>query len=52
MNKLVEKGWLPRQPCEIWSRVMGYYRPVSLWNVGKQAEYRERVQLDPKKICD
>ena len=31
-----------RQPCEVWSRCMGYHRPVSCWNVGKQAEHRER----------
>jgi anaerobic ribonucleoside-triphosphate reductase len=32
-----------RQECEIWSRVMGYYRPVSQYNKGKQSEYGERV---------
>jgi hypothetical protein len=31
-----------RTPCEIWSRVMGYHRPVSAYNVGKQAEHAER----------
>lgn len=52
MEAFVDRGWLPRQRCEVWSRVMGYYRPVSQWNVGKRAEHAERVQLDPKKICD
>jgi anaerobic ribonucleoside-triphosphate reductase len=32
-----------RQPCEVWSRVMGYYRPVSSWNIGKLQEYKDRV---------
>lgn len=32
-----------RQPCEVWTRVMGYHRPVSGWNMGKQMEFRERV---------
>ncbi|MFP3903173.1 MAG: ribonucleoside triphosphate reductase [Armatimonadota bacterium] len=32
-----------RQPCEIWTRVMGYYRPVSQWNDGKQSEHAERI---------
>lgn len=32
-----------RQPCEVWSRVMGYCRPVASWNVGKRAEWRERT---------
>ena len=37
----------PYQPecggdCEVWTRVMGYHRPVSAWNPGKQAEQGER----------
>lgn len=31
-----------RQPCEIWTRVMGYHRPVNQFNPGKQAEHAER----------
>ncbi len=31
-----------RTRCEIWTRVMGYHRPVSAWNVGKQSEHSER----------
>ncbi len=31
-----------RQPCEIWTRVMGYHRPVSSFNTGKQGEFHER----------
>ena len=31
-----------RQPCEVWTRVMGYHRPVSSFNVGKQGEHEER----------
>jgi anaerobic ribonucleoside-triphosphate reductase len=31
-----------RQRCEVWTRVMGYHRPVSSFNVGKQGEHRER----------
>ena len=32
-----------RQPCEVWSRCMGYHRPISYWNVGKQSEHAERT---------
>lgn len=32
-----------RQPCEVWTRVMGYHRPVSSFNDGKKSEYAERV---------
>ncbi len=31
------------QPCEVWTRVMGYYRPVSQFNAGKKSEFRERT---------
>ena len=31
------------EPVEIYSRVVGYYRPISLWNKGKQAEYADRL---------
>jgi ribonucleoside-triphosphate reductase len=29
-------------PCEVWSRVTGYLRPVANFNEGKAAEYMER----------
>lgn len=32
-----------RQPCEVWTRVMGYHRPVSQFNAGKRSEYSERL---------
>ena len=28
---------------EVYSRVVGYYRPVKLWNKGKKEEFKERV---------
>lgn len=28
--------------CEIWSRVVGYFRPISDWNRGKRQEFVER----------
>jgi len=28
--------------CEVYSRIVGYYRPVSQWNDGKKAEYAAR----------
>ena len=31
-----------RQPCEVWTRVMGYHRPVSTFNIGKKGEHYER----------
>ncbi len=31
-----------RQPCEVWTRVMGYHRPVASFNIGKKGEHGER----------
>ncbi|WNO08539.1 ribonucleoside triphosphate reductase [Teredinibacter sp. KSP-S5-2] len=31
-----------RSRCEVWTRVMGYHRPISSWNLGKQSEHQER----------
>ena len=32
-----------RQPCEVWTRVMGYHRPVKSFNIGKKGEFAERT---------
>jgi len=32
-----------QRPCEVWTRVMGYLRPVSSFNTGKQGEFAERT---------
>lgn len=31
---------------EVYSRVVGYYRPISQWNNGKQAEFAQRENFD------
>lgn len=31
-----------KQPCEVYSRIVGYLRPVQQWNLGKEQEYKER----------
>ena len=31
------------QVCEVWTRVMGYFRPVKSFNIGKKGEYHERL---------
>ena len=38
-----------RQQCEIWTRVMGYYRPVSEFNIGKKSEHAERTFFTEEK---
>jgi ribonucleoside-triphosphate reductase len=34
-----------KQPCEVYSRVVGYIRPVQQWHKGKQEEYKERKEF-------
>ena len=45
-----------RQVCEVWTRVMGYYRPVSEFNIGKKSEHKERIFFKENKTenvcCD
>ncbi len=47
----INHGYLPgeqkicphcKEETEVWSRVVGFYRPVQNWNKGKQEEYSER----------
>jgi ribonucleoside-triphosphate reductase len=32
--------------CEVYSRVVGYIRPIDQWNAGKQEEFKERRMFD------
>jgi hypothetical protein len=37
-------------PVEVYSRVVGYYRPVNQWNKGKQEEFYDRNEFSPKEM--
>lgn len=53
MNNTLELKTEERTPCEVWTRVMGYHRPVSAFNAGKQAEHAERCYFteNPQSTC-
>jgi len=34
--------------CEVYSRVVGYYRPIDAWNKGKREEYSKRKTFKVK----
>jgi ribonucleoside-triphosphate reductase len=40
------QGMQKTTECEIYSRVVGYIRPVNQWNKGKQQEFRDRTTFD------
>jgi len=39
-----------RQRCEVYSRVVGFLRPIRQWNKGKQAEFADRKMFSENKI--
>jgi len=49
---------LQRTKCEIYTRVMWYFRPVSHFNIGKKSEfysreyYQEQVSMNSQFISD
>ncbi len=38
-----------RTKCMVYTRVMGYHRPVESFNIGKKGEHRERKQFKEEK---
>ncbi len=38
-----------RTRTEVYSRVVGYLRPVSQWNKGKRAEWADRASFEVRK---
>ena len=37
-------------PVEVYSRVVGYFRPVNQWNKGKQEEFNQRKEYSLESI--
>jgi len=35
--------------CEVYSRVVGYHRPIQNWNAGKKEEFKDRVDYGLKQ---
>ncbi|MFH1780825.1 MAG: ribonucleoside triphosphate reductase [Candidatus Nealsonbacteria bacterium] len=35
-----------KQPCEVYSRIVGYLRPINQWNKGKQEEFKDRKMFN------
>lgn len=40
------------EECEVYSRVTGYYRPVSAWNKGKREEFKERKTFEANRLTN
>lgn len=54
MQKKTENKKNLKVPVECYSRIVGYYRPVSDWHIKKQAEFRDRKEyiINEKELRD
>ena len=48
-EEILEKNINKRTKCVVWTRVMGYHRPVESFNLGKTGEHKERKQFEELK---
>ncbi len=51
MEKDVRINDAERTRCEVWTRVMGYHRPISSFNIGKKGEVAERKYFSAEKAA-
>lgn len=40
-----------RTRCEVWTRVMGYHRPIASFNIEKKGEVAERKYFTEENAC-
>lgn len=50
-QEILENNQDNRTVCEVWTRVMGYFRPFSGFNKGKQSEFKERQWFEERLTC-
>ena len=48
---ILKKLEAKRTKCIVYTRVMGYHRPVESFNVGKTGEHQERIKFEEKLSC-
>lgn len=48
---MAETGYLV-MPTEVYSRIVGYYRPVQNWNEGKKQEFMDRKSAAPEDVTE
>lgn len=47
-KEFLEANQAKRTKCVVYSRVMGYHRPVESFNIGKAGEHKERIKFKEK----
>lgn len=48
--EVLKKNESQRTKCTVYTRVMGYHRPVETFNIGKKAEFADRVHFE-QRLC-
>jgi len=48
-NEILNKNQAKRTKCIVYTRVMGYHRPVESFNIGKKAEHKQREYFKEQK---
>lgn len=43
---------MDKMPCEVYSRIVGYLRPIANWNDGKKQEFVDRKPFAVKDACE
>lgn len=50
-QELLEQNSAKRTKCIVYTRVMGYHRPVESFNIGKKGEHKQRIKFIESKDC-
>ena len=48
-ENLLQKNEEQRTKCLVYTRVMGYHRPVESFNIGKKGEHKQRLHFSENK---
>lgn len=48
-KEILEQNEDKRTLCEVWTRICGYFRPHSNFNIGKKQEFKDRKWLKETK---
>ncbi len=50
-QEVLKKNSHKRSKCIVYTRVMGYHRPIESFNIGKKGEHEQRVKFIESKKC-
>jgi len=48
-EQVLQKSNSERTKCLVYTRVMGYHRPVESFNIGKKGEHKQRIHFEEQR---